>query len=89
MMTELEKMLCRIGNEQEAADGQPFPFLCSDGESGLVKKLLARRLVHQTWQGQGPATIRFFDGYTQFRALSLTDRGTCLWKRLHQRHDNP
>ena len=81
-MTPLHEMLSRIGNEQEAAGDVPFPFQCSDGESGLVEELRARGLVQQRWAGQGPAIVQMVDGYTVFNALSLTDKGRSTWNRF-------
>ncbi len=81
-MTDLESMLLRIGNEQEAANGQPFAFQCEDSESRLVEELRARGFVRQKWAGRGPSIVRMIDGYTLFNALCLTDDGCDLWRSL-------
>ena len=88
-MTELEAMLCRIGNEQEASDGQPFPFQCLDAESVLVNELRIRGFVRQQWTGPGSAIVRMLDGSTTFNALSLTDTGVRQWKVLTRPRVDP
>lgn len=88
-MNELEAMLYRIGNEQEANGGQPFAFMCADAESSLVERLLARDLVSQTWRGRGPSIVRLLDGFTQFLAIHLTNGGDDLYNALRRKHGNP
>lgn len=81
-MTELEAMLRRIGNEQEAYGGGPFAFQCADAESGLVEQLLACGFLRQQPTFRGDPVVRLLDGDTIFQALSFTEGARTEWNRL-------